>query len=85
MYWLSWKEHCSSVSVGFSWLMQAFAMFLVAMLSVCSRSKHTGFGLRISGAVILFFVLCFCKNGVLSWESWEDYFNTSAVVWRRFL
>lgn len=62
MYWLSWKEHCSSVSVGFSWLMQAFAMFLVAMLSVCSRSKHRCLGLRISGAVILFFYSVFVRT-----------------------
>lgn len=66
MYWVSQKEHCSSVSVEFPWLMSAFAMFLVAMLSTCSRSKHTCFGLRTSGAVILFFVLCFCKSSVLS-------------------
>lgn len=57
MYWVSQKEHCSSVSVEFPWLMWASAMFLVAMLSACSRSKHRCFWLRTSGAVILFFVL----------------------------
>lgn len=85
MYWMIQKEHCSSVSVGFSWLMWAFAKFFVARFSACSKSMHRCLGLKTSGAVILFFVLCFCKNSILLWERWKDYFNTSAVVWRRFL
>lgn len=62
MYWVSQKEHCSSISVGFSRLMQASAVFLVTMLSACSRSKHICFGPRTSGALIWFWYSVFVRT-----------------------
>lgn len=58
--------------------------WLLCLVPVLGQSTGV-FGLRTSGVVILFFVLCFWKNSVLSWERREDYFNTSAVVRHSFL